>query len=112
MYVTDPFWSKYQLLINEREKVGIKELKNSKAFIDCSQKVDDVYKSLEDCNLIKKRKVLIVFDYMIAHVEANKKLSSIVIGLFLRARKVSISLIFISQSYFKVPKTVRVNATH
>ena len=56
--------------------------------------------------------MLIVFDYMIAHVEANKKLSSIVIGLFLRARKFSISLIFISQSYFKVPKTIRVNATH
>ena len=49
---------------------------------------------------------------MIADVEANKKLSPIVTELFLRRRKLIISLVFISQSYFKLPKTLRLNATH
>ena len=81
--VKDPFDSKYQLSINERVKVGIKELKNSKTFINYLQIIDDVYENLEDCNLKKKRKVLIVFDIMIAGVEANKTLSLIVAKLFL-----------------------------
>ena len=66
-YVKDPFESKYQLLINGREKVGIKKLKNSKAFTDYSQTVNDVNENLEDCNPTKKRKI-IVFDDMIADV--------------------------------------------
>ena len=82
-WVKDPFDSKYQLFINERVKVGIKELKNSKTFINYLQIIDDVYENLEDCNLKKKRKVLIVFDIMIAGVEANKTLSLIVTKLFL-----------------------------
>ena len=53
-----------------------------------------------------------MFDNMIANVESNKKLSPIVTEFFLRGRKVNISLVFISQCYFKVPKTVRLNATH
>ena len=82
-WVKDPFDSKYQLFINDRVKVGIKELKNSKTFINYLQIIDDVYENLEDCNLKKKRKVLIVFDIMIAGVEANKTLSLIVTKLFL-----------------------------
>ena len=112
LYVKDPFESKYQLLINGREKVGIENLKNPKAFIDYSQTIDDVYENLEDYNPTKKRRVLIVFDDMIADMESNKKLSPIVTELFLRGRKLNISLVFISQSYFKVPKTIRLNATH
>ena len=54
MYAKDPFKSKYQVLINRREKVGIKKLKNPKAFIDYSQANDDVYEDLEDCNPTKK----------------------------------------------------------
>ena len=61
---------------------------------------------------MKKKSVLIVFHYMIADMESNKKLSPIVTELFLRGRKLNISLVFISQSFFKVPKTVRLNATH
>ena len=56
--------------------------------------------------------MLILFDDMIADVEANKKISPIVTELFLKGRKLSIPLAFISQSYFKVPKTIRLNATH
>ena len=87
-------------------------MKNQKTFIDHSQTTDDVYESLEDYNPTKKRTVLIVFDYMIADMESNKKLSPIVAELFLRQRKLNISLVFISQSYFKVPKILRLNATH
>ena len=100
------------MLINGREKVGIENLKNPKAFIDYSQKIDDVHENLEDYNLTKKRRVLIVFDDIIADMESTKKLSPIVTELFLRGRKLNISLVFIWQSYFKVPKTIRLNATH
>ena len=63
--------------------------------------------------IIQQRKgVLIVFDDMIADMESSEKLSPIVTELFLRGRKLNISLIFIPQSYFKVPKTIRLNATH
>ena len=74
-YVKDLFESKYQLLINGREKVEIEILKNPKAFIDYSQKIDDVYEDLEDYSLTKKRRVLIVFDDMVADIKYNKKLS-------------------------------------
>ena len=76
LYVRDPSKSKYQLLINGKEKVGIENLKNSKAFIDCSQPIDDVDKNLEDYNPKNKRRVLIVFDDMIADMESNKKIKS------------------------------------
>ena len=95
-----------------REKVGTKKLKNSKTFIEYSQTTDDVYESLEDYNPTRRRKVSIVFDDMIADIKANKKLSPIVTELFLRGRKLKISLTFISQTYFKVSKTIRLNATH
>ena len=110
LYIKDPFESKYQLLVNGKEKVGIANLKNPNAFIDYSQTIDEVYENLEDYNPTKKRRVLIVFDDMIADMESNKKLSTIVTELFLRRRKLNISLVFISQSYFKVPKTIRLNA--
>ena len=81
LYVKDPFESKYQLLINRREKVGIENLKNPKEFIDYSQTAD-LYENLVDCNPTKKRRVLIVFDDMITYMESNKKLSPIVTELF------------------------------
>ena len=84
--VKDPFESKYQLLINRREKIRTKKLKNSKAFIDYLQTIDVVYENLEDYNPPKKRKVLILFNDMIADMEANKKLSAVVTEFFLRSR--------------------------
>ena len=112
LYVKDPFEWKYQLLINEREKVRTEILKNPKSFIDYWQTIDDVYENLEDYNPTKKTRVLIVFNDMIADMESNKKLSPKVAELFLSGRKLNISLVFILQSYFKVPKTIRLNATH
>ena len=79
LYVRDPFESKYQLLINGRENVRIENLKNSKAFIDYLQTIDDAYENLEVYNPTKERRVLIVFDDMIAVMESNKKLSSKVV---------------------------------
>ena len=112
LYVKDPLQSKYQLLINGREKVGIKNFKNPKEFIYYSQTIDDVYENLEDYNPTKKRRVLIVFDDMIADMKSNKKLSHIAAELFLRGRKFNISLVFISQSYLEVHKTIRLDITH
>ena len=112
LYVKDPLESKHQLLINRREKVGIEILKNPKASINYSKTIDDVLENLEDYNPTKKRRVLIVFDDMIANIESNKKLSPIVTELFLGGRDLNFSLDFISQSYSEVPKTMRLNATH
>ena len=91
----------------------IEHLKSPKAFIDYSQAIDDVYENLEDYSQTQKRGVLnmmiLELDDMVADMESNKKLSPIVTELFLRGRKLNISLVFISQSYFKVPKNIRLN---
>ena len=91
LYSKDPLESKYQLFINGREKVEIWNLKNPSAFIDYSQKIDDVYENLEYHNPTKKRRVLMVFDDMIADMKSNKKLRPIVTELFLRGRELTIS---------------------
>ena len=74
--------------------------------------MQDVYKNIDEYNPGKKRKILIVFDDIIADMINNEKLNSIVTELFIKGRKLSISLIFISLSYFKVPKDVRLNSIH
>ena len=74
--------------------------------------MQDDYKNIEDYNLGRERKILIVFDDMIADMINNKKLNPIVTELFIRGRKLNISIVFIAQSYFKVPKDVRLNSTH
>ena len=74
--------------------------------------MQDVYKNIEEYNLGKKRQVSIVFDDMIADMVNNKKLNPVVTELFIRSRKLNISIVFITQSYFKVPKEVRLNTTH
>ena len=80
--------------------------------MEYSNDMQDVYKNIEDYNPMKKRKILIVFDDMIADMINNKKLNPIVTELFIRGRKLNISTVFITQSYFKVPKDVRLNSTH
>ena len=72
----------------------------------------DVYKNIGDYNPYPENKILIVFDDMISDMIKNKKLNPIVTELFIRRRKLNISLVFITQSYFKVPKDVRLNTTH
>ena len=80
--------------------------------MEYSNDMQDVYKNIEDYNPIKKRKILIIFDDMIANMINNNKLNPIVTELFIRGRKLNISIVFIMQSYFKVPKDVRLNSTH
>ena len=99
-------------MIKKREDVGIKHLNNPNAFIECSNTMDDVYENINDYNPIRKRKKLIVFDDMIADIMGNKKFQAIIKELFIRCRKLNISLVFITQSYFSVPKDVRLNTTH
>ena len=74
--------------------------------------MQDVYKNIEEYNLGNKRKILILFDDMIADMIDNKKLNPIVTELFIRDRKVNISIVFFTQSSFKVPKDVRLNSRH
>ena len=79
--------------------------------MEYSNDMQDVYKNIEDYNPIRKRKILIVFDDMIADMINNNKLNPVVTEFFIRGRKFNISIVFITQSYFKVPKNVRLNST-
>ena len=74
--------------------------------------MDEAYDNIDDYNPKRKRKLLIVFDGMIADIMTNEKFQAIVKELFVRCRKLNISLAFITQSYFSVPKEVRLNSTH
>ena len=112
LYVKDPYEDKYQYLINKRKSVGLKQFNDPKAFIEYSNDMHSVYKNIDKYNLNKENKILIVFDDMIADMINNKKLNSLVTKLFIRGRKLNISLIFITQSYFEVPKDIRNNSAH
>ena len=92
--------------------MGLRHLNDPKAFIEYSNDMQYVYKNIEEYNIGKKHKVLIVFDDMIADMINNKKLNLVITELFIRGRKLNISIVFITQSYFKVPKDVRLNSTH
>ena len=90
----------------------MKDFNDFKAFIQHSNVIDNIYKNIEDYNLNKKRKILIVFEDMIADVLSTKKLNSIVTELFIRGRKLNSSLLFITQYYFAVTKDMRLNCMH
>ena len=114
LYAKDPYerMKQDQYLINKRKGVGINHFNDPKAFIKYSNDMHDVYKNIDEYNLDKENKILIVFDDMIADMIHNKKLNSIVTELLIRGRKLNISLVFITQSHFKVPKDIRLNTTH
>ena len=112
LYAKDPYEAKYQFLINKKERVGINCLNDPKTFIEYFNNTHKVYQNIDNYNPDKENKILIVFDDLIADMIKNKELNSIVTELFIRARKLNISLIFITQSYFKVRKDVRLNTSH
>ena len=112
LYAKDLSEPKYELLIKKRQNAGIKHLNNPNAFIQCSNTMDDVYEDIDDYNPTRKRKILIVFDDMMADIMANKEFQAIIKELFIRCRKLNVSLVFITQSYFTVPKDVRLNSRH
>ena len=85
LYAKDPYKTKYQYFINKREKVGVKHYDDPKAFIEYSNDMLDVYKNIGKYNLGKKRKILIVFDDMIADMINNKKLNPIIVNCLLEA---------------------------
>ena len=101
-YDKHPCKEKYQLLIYIRESTDLKYLSDSKAFTGYSNDMDDIYKNIEKT----KQKILIVFDDIIVDILSNNKLNSIVTKLFIRGRKLTIYLAFITQSYFAVPKNI------
>ena len=103
---------KYKLLIDRREKAGINFNNDTTAFIEYSNSMDDIFLQIEDYNKKRERKILIISDDMISHVMSDKKAQQILKDLFIRCRKLNISLCFLTQSYFSVPKDVRLYCTH
>ena len=104
LYAKDPYEAKYQYLINKREKVGLDHCDDPKVVMEYSGDMQDVYKIIEDYNPRKNRQVLIVFDDMIVDMINNKKLNPIVTELFIRGRKLNISIVFITQFFLKCQK--------
>ena len=112
LYAKDLYEAKYEFLINKRESNGLKHLNEFKVFTEYSNNMHNLYKNINAYNPDRGNKILIVFDDMIADMINSKKLDSIVTELFIRGRKLNISLVFITQSYFKVPKDVTLNTSH
>ena len=98
LYAKDINEPKYEYLINKREQAGIKNLKDPHAFIEYSDDMNDVLDDINNYNKNRDKKVLIVFDDTIADIEYNKKLKRIIKELFYRARKINVSIVFITQS--------------
>ena len=111
LYAKDLEEPKYQFLIAKREKAGIKNLNDKNSFIEYSNNMNDIYDDINDYNKKRKMKVLIVFDDIISHVMSNKKSQQVLKELFIRCRKLKISLI-LTQSYISAPKDVRLDCIH
>ena len=103
---------KYEYLINKREQAGIKNLNDSHAFIEYSDDLNDMLDDINNHNKNRDKKILIVFDDMIADIEYNKNFKRIIKELFYRVRKINVSIVFITQSYFRALKDARLNSTH
>ena len=96
LYAKYPDEAKYQYLINKREGVGVDHFNDPKDFIEYSNDMHDVYKNISGYNPDKENKILIAFDDMFADMINNKKIDSIVTELFIRGRKLNVSLVFIT----------------
>ena len=106
LYAKDVSEPKCQFLIKRCEDAEIKNVDDSNAFIEYSNTMDDVYNNIDNYNPRTKRKILIVFDDMIADIMTNKRFQAIIKELFIRCRKLNISLVSITQFYFSVSKEV------
>ena len=112
LYAKDINESKYEYLINKREQTGIKNLNDPNAFIEYSDDMNDVLDDINNYNKNRDKKVLIVFDDMIADIEYNKNFKRIIKELFYKACKINVLIVFITQSYFRALKDARLNSTH
>ena len=112
LYAKDINEKKYQFLINKREQAGKNNLNDPKAFIEYSNDMDEVLDDINNYNKNGDKKVLIVLDDKIADIEYNKNFKRIIKELFYRARKINVSVVFITLSYFRALKDARLNSTH
>ena len=112
LYAKDIHEPRYEYLINEREQARIKNINDPHAFIEYSDDNNDVLDYINNYNKNRDKKVLIVFDDMIADIEYNKSFKRIIKELFYRACKINVSIVFITQSYFRALKDARLNSTH
>ena len=112
LYAKNLHEPKYEYLINKKEQAGIKNLNDPHAFIEYSNDMNDVLDDINDYNKNRDKKVLMVFDDMIADIEYNKNFKRIIKELFYRARKINVSIVFITQSYFRALKDARLNSMH
>ena len=112
LYAKDLHEPKYEYLINKREQAGIKNLNDPHAFIEYLNDMNNALDDINNYNENRDKKVLIVFDDIIADIEYNKNFKRIIKELFYRARKINISIVFITQSYFRALKEARLNSTH
>ena len=111
LYTKDLHEPKFEYLINKREQAGIKNLNDLHAFIEYSDDMNNVLDDINNYNKNRDKKVLIVFDDMIPDIEYNKNFKRIIKELFYRARKINVSIVFITQSYFRALKDARLNRT-
>ena len=111
LYAKDTDEKKYQYLINKREQARIKNLNDLHAFIEYSSDMNDVLDDINNYNKYTDKKVLIIFEDMIADIMRSEKFKAIAKELFIRCRKLNISIVFITQSYFRTPKDGRLNST-
>ena len=112
LYAKDIDEKKYQFLINNREQAGLKNLNDPHAFIEYSDDMNDVLDDINNYNKNRNKKVLIVFDDIIADIEYNKNFKRIIKELFYRSRKINLSIVFTMQSYFRALKDARLNSTY
>ena len=112
LYAKDILEPKYKYLINKREQAGIKNLNDPHAFIEYSDDMNDALDDINNYSKNRDKKVLIVFDGIIADIEYNKKFERIIKELFYRTRKINVSIVFITQSCFSALKDARLNSTH
>ena len=90
-------------MIKKRKNAGLKHFNDLNALIECSDILDDVYENIDDYSPSRKRKILMVFDDMVADVKSNKNFQLKIEELFIRFKRLNISPVFITQSYFTVP---------
>ena len=112
LYAKDLHEPKHEYLINKREQAGIKNLNDPHGYIEYSDDMNDVPDDINNHNKNRDKKVLIVFDDMIADIECNNNFKRIIKELFYRACKINVSIVFIKQSYFRALKDARLNSTH
>ena len=108
LYAKDLEETKYKLLIDKREKAGNNFNSDPNAFIEYSNSMDDILSNIDNYNKKRKRKVLIIFDDMISHVMSDKKAQHILKDLFIRCRKLIVSLCFFNTDILKCSKRCKI----